>query len=167
MRSRWSHSIYHQQGVALKFSDSTKALVRQRTGMVCDRCGIRVMHPHYHHRRPRGMGGSAERTTGMASNALLLHPACHEWIEKNRAESASRGWIVRSWEQPQDVACFIHGDWVLLQPDGSAIITADAAGSGRGSLPGGIAVPPHDEVADVDSASTGTASEQVPLASPF
>lgn len=151
----------------MKFTDNVKRLVRERTGMVCDRCGVRAPRPHYHHRRPRGMGGSSSAASGLPSNALLLHPSCHEWIERNRSYAKSMGWIVSSWDIPNEVPVFLHGEWALLTDDGSVTVCLAADWSGRGSLPVSGIVLPHDEVADVDSASASHPAEGVPSTRPF
>lgn len=112
------------------------------------------------------MGGSSNSVSGLPSNALLLHPSCHEWVERNRAYAKRMGWLVSSWDEPNETPVFCHGEWVLLTDDGGSVAVA-VDGSGRGSLPIGGIVLPHDEVADVDSALPGAALERVPDARPF
>lgn len=132
----------------MKFSELVKASVRERTQMLCDRCGLSVRHPQYHHRRPRGMGGSDNTIIGLASNALLLHPNCHEWIERNRTAAVKNGWLVRSWDDPADVPILRCGEWMFLNTDGSM----------------SPAMSPSNKMTDVDSAIAITSAQEVPSA---
>lgn len=130
----------------MKFSEQVKALVRERTNMLCDRCGLRVHNPQYHHRKPRRMGGSKDTAIGQASNALLLHPNCHEWIERHRTISYEQGWLVASYQEPSEIPVVRAGDLVLLGDDGTATVI-DARLTG---------VLSEDEVAYVNSATTSS-----------
>lgn len=77
------------------------------------------MYHQFHHRRPRGMGGSKNAITGNACNALFLHPACHALVESNRETAIENGWLVRQGSDPSKVPVKLHFGWVLLLEDGS------------------------------------------------
>lgn len=74
---------------------------------------------HYHHRRPRGMGGTSRRPSGDPANCLYLHPKCHDQIERERAQGLENGWLVRQTDEPATVPVLRQGQWVLLGQDGS------------------------------------------------
>jgi hypothetical protein len=104
----------------MKFSTKIKETIRERANDRCEKCGGRVANPQYHHRRPRGMGGTSREESGDPANALLLHPHCHAWIESNRSVSHENGWLVYQHEEPTLVPVVRFGEWCLLFPDGSA-----------------------------------------------
>lgn len=92
------------------------------------------------------MGGSKDTAIGQASNALLLHPNCHEWIERHRTISYEQGWLVASYQEPSEIPVVRAGDLVLLGDDGTATII-DARLTG---------VLSENEMAYVDSATTSS-----------
>jgi hypothetical protein len=104
----------------MKFSAKTKELIKERAGERCELCGMRADTPQYHHRRPRGMGGTKRDESGDPANALFLHFACHEKIESHRLLSHEKGWLVYQHEEPTLIPVVIFGEWCLLFPDGSA-----------------------------------------------
>ena len=113
-------------GEEVKFTNKVKEQVRLRTNMMCDRCLTRVNNPHYHHRKPRGMGGTKNITSGYASNTMLLHPSCHEWIEMHREASRDRGWLLYQHQNPAEVP-IVHGtNWLFLHEDGSSLLSRPA-----------------------------------------
>ena len=115
------------------FTPHVKALVHLRAGGRCDRCGITVQAAQFHHRRARGMGGTSREESGEAANCLLLHPACHEYIERHRTESYEKGWLVRQNDEPTLVPVQVQGRWCILYDN--ATVGFLSAGAGRGSPP--------------------------------
>lgn len=114
------------------FTQATKTLVFDRCRGLCEKCGTRIFNGvNYHHRRARGMGSTKRPESASAANCLVLHPSCHEYIERNRAESLDNGWLVRQSDDPRTVPVFITGVWTLLNEDGT--VTTLSAGAGRGS----------------------------------
>ena len=103
----------------MKFDDEVKSLVRKRANDRCEACGLPGDGWHFHHRRPRGMGGSKNPSTGGAANAVLLHPACHERIERNRTKAIQDGWLVPQHLEPRLAPLKRHDGWHLLGDDGS------------------------------------------------
>ena len=104
-----------------EFSATTKARVMARSGGFCEvrAGGCWDEGAQYHHRRPRGMGGSKDPRTGGAANALLVCLPCHQHLETTqRGEARDRGWIVRQSADPRQVPVFRYGRWVLLDDEG-------------------------------------------------
>ena len=123
---RWIHWLLHlrnhrvvlQEG-QVKFSEKAKELVRQRSKECCELCGTRANEPQYHHRRPRGMGGTRRKESGDVANALYLHFKCHERVERNRMEALEKGWLIRQSDEPILVPVVRMGEWVVLNNDGT------------------------------------------------
>lgn len=85
----------------------TRRDVIARDGGRCQRCG----HPanDAHHRKPRGSGGSADVLTsfGMA-NIICLCRGCHEYVESNRAEAESLGYLIRRGQHDDPSRIPVH-----------------------------------------------------------
>jgi hypothetical protein len=103
----------------MKFSSKTQALISQRCSNKCELCGQIAVYHQFHHRRPRGMGGSKNALTGSPCNALFLHPGCHALVESIRENALDNGWLVRQGINPSEVPVKLHTGWVLLLEDGS------------------------------------------------
>ena len=108
-----------------EFSQATKRVVADRAGRLCE-AGVPYVcagrGADFHHRRPRGAGGTSSSSLGAASNCLLLCRPCHDWIESNRAVALERGWLVGSGDDPAVVPVFRRGAvaayWLRFLPDG-------------------------------------------------
>ena len=85
------------------FSKLVRSIIDERARGCCELCGMPVESPQYHHRRPRGIGGTKRVETGQAQNALLLHQKCHTRVESNRLEAYESGWLVAQSADPGDV----------------------------------------------------------------
>lgn len=96
------------------FSKQTRALVYQRARGVCEQCGNTQPAMQYHHRRPRGMGGSKAADTNGAANCVLVCDKCHRFIESYRHEFMAKGWLVPQRQSPAETPLWRHGAWVLL-----------------------------------------------------
>jgi 5-methylcytosine-specific restriction protein A len=106
----------------MKFTEEVRDIVLKRAAGKCERCGLPIKgSAEYHHRRPRGMGGSKDPAVGSASNCLLLHPGCHGHIESYRMKGRGLGYLVSQTQDPQEVAVKRWDGWVLLQPDGGLV----------------------------------------------
>lgn len=64
------------------------------------------------------MGGTSRTDTGGAANALLLHPACHERVERQRSIAYELGWLVGQQNDPCDVPVRLWDGWFLLSSSG-------------------------------------------------
>jgi 5-methylcytosine-specific restriction protein A len=104
----------------VKFTDKVREAVVERAGNRCERCGLPVNgKAQYHHRRPRGMGGSKDPVVGTAANCLFLHPACHTFIESYRQKALRSGYLVTQYQDPEEIPVKRWDGWVLLGQDGS------------------------------------------------
>jgi 5-methylcytosine-specific restriction endonuclease McrA len=57
-----------------------------------------------HHRRVKGMGGTSDEEINFGlANLISVCRECHSYIHLNPAESYELGWLVHSWEDPEDV----------------------------------------------------------------
>ena len=95
------------------FSPAVREVVLERCDGLCERCGM-ALATDLHHRRPRGMGGDSRPDTGHAVNALALCRPCHSWVEGNRVEALSAGYLVKKLGNPDDVPVLYRGEWRLL-----------------------------------------------------
>jgi hypothetical protein len=94
----------------------------------------------WHHRRPRGMGGSRDRATNSPANALLLCGRCHRICEQHREVARQHGYLVRQGVDPGGVAVWRWGQWVHLD---------DTGGVRPSNTPPMAGQPPHNAGADV------------------
>lgn len=102
------------------FSVEVKEAILRRAGFRCDRCGMRAENAHFHHRTPRRAGGSSREDLGLPSNGLLLHPACHDYVESHRKIAAYLGFIVGYGALPSEVPVMLWNGWHWLRDDGTA-----------------------------------------------
>jgi hypothetical protein len=105
------------------FSSQVRTIVARRAmdalGLLCcERCCAAASDLQYHHRRPRGKGGSKASDTGTVSNCLLLCGACHLFVESYRTQALEFGWLVRQSKSPAEIPVFYQREWVLLDNDG-------------------------------------------------
>lgn len=101
------------------FTERTKRILMARCQGRCEKCGAPAVVKQFHHRRPRGMGGSRRDDTGSFSNALVLHASCHRWIEMNRDEAYKLGFLLRQHQNPSDTPVKLWDGWHYLTSDGS------------------------------------------------
>ncbi|SHU21232.1 Uncharacterised protein [Mycobacteroides abscessus subsp. abscessus] len=107
-----------------EFTAEAKELMFQRSLGECE-----VQWPNvcvqtvesYHHRRPRGRGGSRQESTARVSNGLVICRGCHSFIEtRERGKAIELGFIVSQWHEPAFEHVFYrHERWVWLADDGS------------------------------------------------
>lgn len=107
-----------------------RRVVAERAGYCCEVCGTRLAgvggwtQPHsFHHRQPRGMGGTSRLDVHAAYCLLLLcgtgTTGCHGLIESSRAAAYPVGWLVRQGQNPAEVPVWVRGaGLVLLTVDG-------------------------------------------------
>lgn len=101
------------------FSESVRLVIDGRAKGLCELCGMQVTSPQYHHRRPRGIGGTKRIETGQAQNALLLHQNCHTRVESNRSASYQAGWLIPQNSDPSEVPVLLWNGWFVLDSFGS------------------------------------------------
>lgn len=93
-----------------------RKLLRIRSEGLCEMCG---RHPatDAHHRKGRSQGGTWEIT-----NLLHLCHQDHMAVTVNPALACSRGWSVRSTDDPAAVPAWLAGKgFTYLNPDGSTV----------------------------------------------
>lgn len=95
------------------FSKKVRDLVRDRANGRCEQCAQRP-GAQYHHRRPRGMGGSKDPDTNLAANCVFVCDQCHRLMESYRFEYGQRGWLVAQGKKPCETPLWRQGQWVLL-----------------------------------------------------
>jgi hypothetical protein len=103
------------------FSDQIKQSIKERANGRCEICGMAAPHAQYHHRRPRGMGGSRKMDTNQCANGMYLHPHCHGIVEMNRKTSLMNGWLVPQHKEPIDQPVKRFDGWWHLTHDGKLI----------------------------------------------
>jgi hypothetical protein len=65
------------------------------------------------------MGGTKDKASRSPANGLLVHPACHAWIESHREVAYENGWLVHSWGDAEATPVLRGHDVVFLRDDGS------------------------------------------------
>jgi 5-methylcytosine-specific restriction protein A len=127
---RQCHSWDRCGGVEImQFTAKTRQAISERAKGRCELCGTPVgMDAQIHHRKPRGMGGTKDNASRLASNGLFVHFRCHERIERNRDEALGYGWLVRQSGESAQEPVLLHYGWVLLNPDGSVDLLASLQG---------------------------------------
>lgn len=65
------------------------------------------------------MGGTSRTDSGGAANALLLHPECHEWVERNRSVAYDLGYLVGQQSSPSETPVRMWDGWIKLGEDGT------------------------------------------------
>lgn len=109
-----------------EFTAETRALVAGRSGGLCETCSAAKAWD-YHHRRPRGMGGT--RRSDSASPTACLHVCrdCHNLLESRRNLATLFGWLVPSKFNPATQPVLYRGEWAVLGEDGSVEFERKAA----------------------------------------
>lgn len=103
----------------MKFSSKTKKLLLARAKDLCEYCGKPCPTAQYHHRRPRGMGGTKRLDSGNPENGVVVHLHCHAAIESDREQSLFLGFLVWQSHEPLTTPILINGHWYLLNADGT------------------------------------------------
>ena len=131
LKARATRTARRQQKAAAATGPdaATRAIVLARSDGYCERCGLAVrggtgwVREHsFHHRRPRGMGGSRAADTNSPANLLLLcgtaTTGCHRQVEANRHRALDQGLLVPQGHDPATVPVATRLGWILLDHDG-------------------------------------------------
>lgn len=104
-----------------------KPIVWTRDQGLCCSCWERA--DEYHHRQPRGMGGSSRNTTIHSPAAILSFcRACHARAESERAWAEVNGYLVRRGvADPAEVPVQYRSRWALLDHDGGLLFVTEPA----------------------------------------
>lgn len=104
------------------FSVPVKQTISGRSHGMCelDFCGPA---DHYHHRAPRGRGGSSLPWVNLPANGLHVAARCHDHIESRREVALTNGWLVSRLRglTAAEVPVLYRGRRVLLSDDGSVV----------------------------------------------
>jgi 5-methylcytosine-specific restriction protein A len=109
-----------------KFSDTVRQQIRDRAVGRCEKCGLYVDYgAQYHHRRPRGMGGTSRKEIGGPQNGMYVHSGCHVIIESGRTRARLMGWLVPNGMNPESVPVRLWNGWFILTADGLRLPVAE------------------------------------------
>lgn len=102
---------------AKKDIDRARSYVRGRDGFVCQMCGNHLGVGSIHHRKPKGMGGSA--LLEQASNLVTLCGSdnvtgCHGKAHSNPRWARNHGWIVARSMEPTEIPIDMFDGWHTL-----------------------------------------------------
>ena len=103
------------------FSRETRALIRARSGGICEIGDCIDQAVHMHHRRPRGIGGTSLAWVNGTANALHTCLEHHAFIESHRTLAFVQGWLIsqhRTDAIAADIPVQRRGKSVLLSDDG-------------------------------------------------
>jgi hypothetical protein len=104
--------------------EAARRIVRERDGHRCQSCGVSIVDrpSALHHRRRKGMGGSA----------LLEQPAnliracgngnadfCHGYMHSNPDHAHDIGWVLWATDDPETTPVLLFDGWFLLSDDGA------------------------------------------------
>jgi len=91
--------------------------VDARDAQRCVKCGRPLAGGSRHHRQLRSQGGKHT-----VQNLVLMcgsgTTGCHGWTHAHPVVAADMGWIVLSWEEPDEKPMLTWRGWVLLTADG-------------------------------------------------
>lgn len=107
------------------FSPEVKAIVAARSKGVCELGPCTRTATEFHHRAPRGLGGTSLAWVNSAANSLHICQAHHAHIESRRAEAYANGWLVRRNGRltAADVPVLLSEGWRLLTDHGATFPT--------------------------------------------
>lgn len=102
------------------FSPEVKATITLRSKGRCEIGRCLNAGQEFHHRAPRGIGGTSLDWVNAASNGLHICQAHHEHIESHRREAYANGWLVRrnGTRTSRQVPVLVRGAWVELTDHG-------------------------------------------------
>lgn len=101
------------------FTDEVRTIILKRQRGRCVLDGLIATTGHFHHRRPRRMGGGRDVRVGFPANGVLLHTKCHDWVEKHRFAAICKGLILYAGEDPEKIPILTWEGWRLLVGDES------------------------------------------------
>lgn len=130
IRQAWPKPPPRKRRQLVGFSEDVKQIVSWRSHGMCelDFCGPAVQ---YHHRAPRGAGGTRLEWVNGAANGLHVSLACHARIESDREVAKDNGWLIprNGLQVASEVPVLRRGRLVLLCDDGQILeLPADLGG---------------------------------------
>jgi hypothetical protein len=98
--------------------DAARRIVRERDGHRCQMCGASIVDQpsSIHHRRRRGMGGSAllERASNLVRLCGTGTTGCHGFVESQRTLATVRGWLLGYLDDPETTPLQCFDGWHTL-----------------------------------------------------
>lgn len=88
-------------------SREVRELVIARCHGRCEICGQGVQV--WHHRQPRGRGGSSDPAINSPANLLGICNPCHDVVESFRLDAYAKGYLVRRPINPAKAPVHLHG----------------------------------------------------------
>lgn len=106
-----------------RMPQATIEKVKNRSVGRCERCGTDdSLRWSFHHRKPRGMGGSRDPLINSPANIILLcgsgTEGCHGWVESNRWQSYDEGLLVHRNDDPEEIPVTLRYGTVYLDDVG-------------------------------------------------
>jgi 5-methylcytosine-specific restriction endonuclease McrA len=117
----------------VKVPSGVRATVLSRDKGRCVRCDVSVLNrpSSVHHRLPRRMGGTKDERSADPRNLVTLcgtgTTGCHGEVESYRALAYDTGWVIRSYEELDDVLYSKDGRRITLLVDGDRDDVIDVA----------------------------------------
>lgn len=102
--------------MSTKTEKEARRLVRERSGGLCEVCGVRPA-TNYQHRKNRSQGGQWSAVNGLDVCGSGT-TGCHGRIHHSPAAAYEAGWSVKSWEDPAVVPVRTTRGLVLLDDEG-------------------------------------------------
>lgn len=104
------------------FPYEAKQIMLRRSYGVCELCQ-KAAAGHFHHRKPRRMGGVHGITAAEVnspSNGLVLCGRCHDRVESRRAHAMECGWLLKAEQSPEETPLFLtrYNGWVVFDNQG-------------------------------------------------
>jgi hypothetical protein len=100
--------------------EAARRIVRERDGGRCLMCGIEATDVH--HRRRKGMGGSAllERPSNLVTLCGLGNTSGHHgWVHQNPDQANQYGWVLYEFETTAETPVLTPDGWFTLDDLGS------------------------------------------------
>jgi hypothetical protein len=107
------------------FPPAVKAIMRRRSGGLCEVCG-RAVATDFHHRRPRGAGGTSVAWVNLPANGLHICRGCHDRIEGrfpaySRRAAMAQGFLISlSGRGADTIPVRYRGRLVTLDNEGNS-----------------------------------------------
>jgi hypothetical protein len=105
--------------------EAARRIVRERDGHLCQMCGASVLDipSSIHHRRRRGMGGSAllERPSNLVRLCGDGVQGCHGFVESHRTHAGEIGWLLGFLDNPEQTPLLTYSGWCLLDDSGGRL----------------------------------------------
>lgn len=105
------------------FTHADKQIMLRRSYGICELCN-KTTAGHFHHRKPRRMGGvsgDSIRDVNRPSNGLALCGKCHDTVERRRGWAMDSGLLLKGGQDSAETPALLprYRGWVLLDDEGN------------------------------------------------